>query len=420
MRLVFFRFSILVLANFSVLTTLAQTPPSQPTSGPGGSDYTHETVSVFNYGQGDEGFWLFEPSEPTPDSADVVVLNHGLGQINPMVHGGWIKHLVKKGNIVIYPKYQDDLNTPDSVFVPSAAVGISNAIDTLQNGLGHVRPNLNHFVMIGHSYGGIISANLTVLQQEYGLPEIKGLMVAQGYVDAEMRLATYELMPDNTKLLIVVGSEDGVVGDEFARLLMDSANVNCEYKNLVTHFPDNHGSPGLGAGHEQSLAWEDEYDSGESNFWVLGAQFVTSTDAVDFFAYWKLSEALLNCAFYNENCEYAFGDTPEQRNMGVWSDGTSVVELSVEQCEPSGLFHDEHIRDHVIIYPNPSTGVFVVEAKNKIEFAELIDPTGRLIKSIQVLDGKRFLVDLNGMSEGMYLLQTKSELGVTSNKLMLH
>ena len=36
----------------------AQTPPIQATSGPGGSDYIHDTVTVYNYGTGDEGFWL--------------------------------------------------------------------------------------------------------------------------------------------------------------------------------------------------------------------------------------------------------------------------------------------------------------------------------------------------------------------------
>jgi len=401
---------------FLALGVFAQTPPLQPVSGPGGSDYVHDTVSVYNYGQGDEGFWIFEPSEPTPDSADVVVLNHGLGQINPMVHGGWIKHLVKKGNIVIYPKYQDDLNTPDSLFVPSAASAINNAIDTLQNGSDHVRPRLNHFAMIGHSYGGIISANLTVLQQDYGLPEVKGLMVAQGYVDSEIRLPTYEPMPDETKLLIIVGSEDAVVGDEFGRLLMDSSNVNCEYKNLVTHFPDNHGSPSLGAAHDESVSMAEEYDSGETNFYVIGAQFLAKTDAVDYYCYWKLSDALLDCSFYGENCDYAFGSTTDQTFMGSWSDGTNAVPMSAEMCPQTGL-GDIATHKPINCYPNPSTGIVTLSAKSQITGVALYDLLGEKL-SVEYSEAT-YQVDLTTTPDGVYFLKVETDKGFSTQRLVI-
>ena len=35
------------------------------------------------------------------------------------------------------------------------------------------------------------------------------------------------------------------------------------------------------------------------------------------------------CSFDGTWCEYALGDTPEQRFMGVWSDGVPVIELNV-------------------------------------------------------------------------------------------
>ena len=36
-----------------------------------------------------------------------------------------------------------------------------------------------------------------------------------------------------------------------------------------------------------------------------------------------------DAAFYNKNREYALGNTPQQRFMGVWSDGVPVKELKV-------------------------------------------------------------------------------------------
>jgi len=52
-------------------------------------------------------------------------------------------------------------------------------------------------------------------------------------------------------------------------------------------------------------------------------------DAFDWYGTWKLGDALLSCTFAGQDCEYAFGDTPEQRFMGYWSDGAPVAEIEV-------------------------------------------------------------------------------------------
>ena len=57
--------------------------------------------------------------------------------------------------------------------------------------------------------------------------------------------------------------------------------------------------------------------------------FSDTTDAMDYFSTWKLFEALTDYAFYGINGEYCLGNTPEQRFMGKWSDGTPVKELFV-------------------------------------------------------------------------------------------
>jgi len=38
---------------------------------------------------------------------------------------------------------------------------------------------------------------------------------------------------------------------------------------------------------------------------------------------------LLACSFDDVGCGTALGNTPEQRFMGVWSDGTPVVEAEI-------------------------------------------------------------------------------------------
>ncbi len=52
-------------------------------------------------------------------------------------------------------------------------------------------------------------------------------------------------------------------------------------------------------------------------------------DALDYFGTWKLFDALTDAAFYGKNRNSALGNTPEQRFMGKWSDGTPVNELRV-------------------------------------------------------------------------------------------
>ena len=50
---------------------------------------------------------------------------------------------------------------------------------------------------------------------------------------------------------------------------------------------------------------------------------------MDYFSTWKLFDGLIDYAFYGINREYCLGNTPEQRYMGSWSDGTPVKELKV-------------------------------------------------------------------------------------------
>ena len=70
----------------------------------------------------------------------------------------------------------------------------------------------------------------------------------------------------------------------------------------------------------------------DPHHWAL----IDDVDALDWYAPWKVSGALLSCAFTGEFCEYALGNTSEQRFMGEWSDGTPVTELQIaDDAAPS-------------------------------------------------------------------------------------
>ena len=197
--------------------------------------------------------------------------------------------------------------------------------------LACVKPNLENFALIGHSYGAALAANITVRAREHDLSKVKTLMVNQGWDGLDIRLRQgYSAMPQETKLLILVGSTDVVVGSRFGRRLMRETRIN-PHKNLVTHHLDKHNlfAP-IGSGHDEPLSLNEKFDNKEITALILLAFPLTRTNAVDYFCYWKLADALLNCTFRNTDCQVDFGNTPEQRDMGTWGDGQRVRELKVK------------------------------------------------------------------------------------------
>lgn len=304
--------------------------PPQPAEGPGSAAYTCADVTFSDFAGQADGYWLFEPANPRPDSAPVVVFLHGYGAINPMIYGGWIRHIVRQGNIVIYPRYQQNLLVPASdAFPATAAKGIRDALAELRRG-DHVRPSDEPLVLAGHSYGGAIAANLGVHFAELEIPRPKGLLLCSPGTGPlkGARLDSYDGLPADTRLLILVSVNDQVVGEELGRLIFETA-CNTPHRNLLRQHPDGHGEPPISAGHNECYALDSAFDAGIHNLSYFRSLRVARNDALDYYGYWKLLDALLQCTRSGEYCDTAFGNTPAQRSLGAWSDGQPVRELEV-------------------------------------------------------------------------------------------
>lgn len=347
-----------VLMLFLPALVLAQSPapPSQPASGPGGKQYAHTSVTKNRYGKGGQEYWIFEPDAPKPATAPVVVFLHGWGGMNPMYYGAWIDHLVKRGDIVIYPRYQASLLTSIQEFTPNTLTAIKGAIERLQTEPGHVKPDLNKFATVGHSMGALLAASVAALASESGLPRVTAVMsVEPGITEAPISfpLADLKKLPAETLLLAVAGDQDTLVGTSDAkRIYKESTRVPASNKDYVMMVSDSRGTPELQASHRAPTAYNNDYDSGEG---IGGGPAETSdragglptrrvdgpqvrgrerietmmVNALDFYGTWKLFDGLCDAAFYGKNREYALGNTPQQRFMGVWSDGVPVKELKI-------------------------------------------------------------------------------------------
>ncbi len=359
----------LILLFFLPLISAAQTvtPPSQPATGPGGKQYVHARVTKNRYGKGAQEYWIFEPDEPKPASAPVVVFLHGWGGMNPLYYGAWIDHLVKRGNIVIYPRYQASLLTSIHDFTPNTLAAIKEALERLRTEPGHVKADVTKFATVGHSVGGLLAANVAALASESGLPRVVAVMsVEPGISEAPINipLADLKKIPAEALLLAIAGDQDTLVKDVDARrVYKESTRVPANNKDYVTLVSDSHGTPALLAGHRAPTAFDMDYDSGEGigggPAEVVGLGRDRSAgepgragglptrrvdeprtgrrdrletmmiNALDFYGTWKLFDGLCDAAFYGKNREYALGNTPQQRFMGVWSDGVPVKELKV-------------------------------------------------------------------------------------------
>lgn len=311
---VFFIVGLFMIPLIGSVVTRANepTPPNQPPSGPGGSDYSYDDVKESKYKWGAHQYWIFEPDSPKPESVPLIVFNHGWSAFNPISYIQWIHHIVKRGNIVVYPRYQLGLSIGYKQFTSNAIQAVKDAIQELERG-DHVRPLLDKFAIVGHSLGGGITAYMAAEASDVGLPMPKAIMPVQPAIPFGPVVDLNKIQND-TLMVVVVGENDNIVGDESGKTIFYHTNqIPLSQKDFVIQMTDTYGTPDLVADHLAPLCHP----------------FFDTIDAMDYYSTWKLFDALTDYAFYEINKEYCLGNTSKQRYMGLWSDGKAVKELFV-------------------------------------------------------------------------------------------
>jgi acetyl esterase/lipase len=310
--------------------------PTPPASGPGAAQMTHRRIVETHVPDGAKGYYLFEPADPSPDTAPVIVFVHGYGARRPTGYQAWIRHLVHRGNVVIFPVYQTSFLTPSDVYTPSLVEAVTNAFALLESG-DHVRPHAEHLAILGHSVGGVLAANLAAEAVGAGLPSPRALMtcnagdtrggIGRRRFPSILDDSDYATIPADILMLQVIGAEDSVVPADAPIFIHESATqIAVENKNVLLLHSDGHGVPPLQASHfaAASSASAGDDPAGGNAAALLPRRQTGRADALDYYGFWKWLDALTDAAFYGINREFALGGTPEQTFLGVWSDGTPV------------------------------------------------------------------------------------------------
>lgn len=283
----------------------------QPTPPAGvATEYPHEEVKSQFFGKDSTAFWLYEPAEPKAKQAPLVIFLHGYSVMTPDAYLDWIEHIVRRGSVVVYPKYQKDLFTPPVDYFSNTATAIYDALEVLEKP-GSTKVDLSRVAVVGHSAGGVGAATYAANAEESKLPVPKVVMAVhpgqgmrKGWQIIPMGDCTK--IPSATHLAVVIGADDGFVGNLSARRIWSGCSHIPE-RAMITVFSDNHGLPALRSNHLAPLAYDEH-----------------STNALDWFAYWRTFDSLCDAVFAGEKWEVA-------TDMGEWSDGKPLKPLKVQR-----------------------------------------------------------------------------------------
>ncbi len=289
----------------------------------------HRSFKRYEIGEGPRSYWIFEPDDPKPEArAPVVVFLHGWFAVNPGFYGAWIDHLVRDGKIVIFPRYQNDVGTPPQEFLSNALAAIRDALGVLATGVGHVRPDLTRFTLIGHSAGGNLSAQIAAVAADphADLPVPQALFIVMPGEIVPTRQPSLSDISPSTLMIVIVGEEDVVVGDLRARQIFTQASaIALSRKRFILFRSDRHGHPPLIAEHTAPSGVHSRLDNGEGFFRAFQMS-LGDVNALDRVGFWRMADFTMEAAFKGKTLDQAIRDEEQFRHLGFWSDGRKVIQ----------------------------------------------------------------------------------------------
>jgi hypothetical protein len=354
-------------------------PPPQPKTGPGGADYDVKDVVKKAYGEGSAQAFVFRPGGAATQPRPVIVFLHMPGAISPKYYGGWINHLVRKGNIVIYPRFEEDGGKTRFALMSGEAVkGVKEALAGLEAD-PDARPDLTKVAIVGHSGGALIAVNVAAAAPENDLPKprlVFGAMpMRSSTADKRKGVVINDLagLDPQTVVVMLVGDRDSLAAEAGGReVIRATKGLAPERRLLIKVGSDSRGQPPLTAGHFVPMALDPAYDFpaiagaltppkvtaavappkdkeareaariAASEAWWTGYEEnrlrvnyeqMTGADAMDWLGIWRPFDIVRDTVFSGGDAK-AVARNNSLYDMGLWSDGLPVRRLNAESPRP--------------------------------------------------------------------------------------
>ena len=157
-------------------------------------------------GSGPGAATILRPADLEED-VPVVLFLHGWGATEPRTYLPWLEHLARRGNAVVYPRYQDSFAEPPNQVLGNVIVGTRLA-------LGRLDEDPAQLVVAGHSAGGALAADYAAVARSAGLPPARAIFAAypgRRFAGATLGIPQAGAIPPGTVAVALRGAADDVV-----------------------------------------------------------------------------------------------------------------------------------------------------------------------------------------------------------------
>lgn len=396
----FFYFTILVA--FNSLSTFGQTytgPIPKPTSGYGtDGSYTVATQSFANPNFSGHDIVIYYPAGIT-SPVPTIFYSHAFGGNNPNNISGFLNFVAKKGYAVVFVPYQTTGVTIEERYSNllngfiQAAQSYPNIIDTTKVGF------------VGHSFGGgasFATAYHCFTTLHWGQSGRFIFAMAQWY---SYNISQTDLLsfPNDVKLLTLVYEDDTTNDQRMANDIFNTINIPASEKDYL------------------------RVQSDIINGYAYTADHVvpnnSSFDALDYYAYYRLFDAM---------CDYAFNGSLAGKDVALGNGSANQISM------PGGLHNlihseaptfanaqntyqfpcssTENLRfdhcDEVLstsetigniqfsMFPNPAKTMFYIETDKAISQVEILNQQGQVIITTNTKN-----IPISELSSGLYFVK---------------
>ena len=255
-----------------------------------------------------------------------------------------IRHTVRKGSVVIYPRWQTGIATPcpgpvrhRAVHRPRRSTASAAPSPTCararSDGCSRDVKRTSYF---GFSFGGIVTANLANRYRSLHLPKPRAIFLDDphdGALDRVRRAGAGRLPvghPVDREAAVprprrgrVLRAESRRTGRKLQRGLPDARDTSrSATRTSCSPTPTTTAHPTLAAIHGVCAAGPTRSRRSARPTPTTGTSAGRS------------GTRLRSCAYRGKDCRYALGNTRQHRSNGRWSDGVPVKPLKIQDAAP--------------------------------------------------------------------------------------